>query len=248
MLLSLYTGDESKPIFSYPHPDNKTKESYVLNLLNEGKIKDKNHVFNSDELSIRYIKHIIYLQPKREELMIVFYANCGVKADYLKDQYEDIDDTMHYRSIELFLNKQGQITSLIPSFDENPCKPDSKAFNNNHVKVDPKADFQVDFSFQENLTPKVLIYVYQLVVSNYLEFQGFTLKPHHFEIESIEYSELSLQNHHGIGINLKLLCDIPSKQSESIISPYLIQFFLFPNGEYSKLLGWFRDKIGKSCE
>jgi len=248
VLMSLMAGDEGKTDFNYPHPDNKAKESYVLNLLNEGMIKDENHVFNADELSIRNIKHIIYLQPEHEELSVVLYANCGVTADSSEFQLDDSEKSIHYNSLEIILDSKGQITSILPSFNENPCKPDSRVFNNKHIDVNLNTDFQVNYSFQENITPKVVKHVKRLADKGKLVFNGYTLKPENFNIESIEYNELVLQNYHGIGVNLIMKCDLDPLNPEFDSSPFLLQFFIYPNGDFSEIYGSYGIKIDKPCD
>jgi|GEM_PF-1559122 len=248
LLLTISPGYQVKHSFLYSPPNNAVKELHVLNLLEQGKITDKSHVFNSHELSISSIKHVIYPQQKREELMVELYANCGVVADSADYKFEDAEETIHYKSVDLILDNQGQIISTLPNFDENPCKPDSRVFNNKHVDMNAGGNFQVDFTFQKNLTPKVIQHVHDLTEKGKLEFEDTLLKTDYFEIESIEFNELSLQNIHGIGVNLRLLCDMSLKQLDLTFSPYMLKLFIYPNGEVSQLFGYYKGNIGKPCD
>jgi len=213
-----------------------------MNLLKNGQIVVKNRVYNESELSIRSVEHVVYPADMRYELIVTMAVRCDIGLNT-----EASDDDWLLSSVFLTLDQKGNIKDTGYELSQPPCHELRQNIDNQHITHDLNVEFENEFMPSQAPIKQISKHINQLAKEGQLNYGGFPLSTHHFELLSITFNELLIKDHHSIQVHLTLSCGINNTEPGNIASPFKVMFFLYPNGETSELYGYHKGEFNTNC-
>lgn len=194
--------------FSFENPNVNVIEQHTVNLLNAGKIIDKEtgYVFKVDELNFSRTDYLVNIESLEKTVELYAYTKCGIKYTPLTEEVSKYDN--YYSLIHIIYDIKGNIKHILPAFIDLDCPHQAMKMEKPILTKSKQIEFKNPFDFKKPSNLTLVTLFNHLVDAGKISNYDHVFSSDELEVNEISYSVFNKTKQNVIVISTSLKCDV----------------------------------------